>query len=74
MSVVDMIPDTNIPKPYLDLSEVDGNAFALIGAVQKKLRRAGVPKAVIEAFKSKAMSGDYDNVVATCMEYTTDED
>ena len=46
----------------------DSNAFAIIGLVSKALRRGGRGDLVAE-FREKAMSGDYDNVLATCFEY-----
>ena len=45
----------------------DGNAFAILGRVQKAMRRAGVEKVAIEAYMKEAMSGDYDHLLATTM-------
>ncbi len=33
------------------------------------MRRAGVPPTEIEAFRVEAMSGDYDNLLATAMKW-----
>jgi len=57
----------------VNLCGVDGNAFALMGTVTKALRRAGAPREVLEAFKSEAMSGDYDHVIQTIMDWVTVE-
>lgn len=42
----------------IDLEGIDGNAFAIIGAVSRALRRAGNDKAVVDAFAAEAMSGE----------------
>ena len=47
----------------------DGNAFFIIGSVTKEMRRAKVEKETIDAFTKEAMSGDYGNVLRTCMKY-----
>lgn len=47
---------------------VDGNAFAVIGAARKALRRAGQGDKVEEMTK-KATSGDYDHLLAVIQEY-----
>ena len=52
-------------KPTIDLSNVDGNAFHLIGLTSQTLRRAGYTKNQVNKFKKEAMSGDYDNVLQT---------
>lgn len=56
------------PKyPYVEvpLSDLDGNVFALIGATQRELRRAGISSEEIRAFVSEATSGDYSHALAT---------
>lgn len=55
------------PTIEVNLSEGSGNAFAIIAAVRKALRRANVPAEEIEAFTEAAKSGDYDNVIRTAM-------
>jgi hypothetical protein len=47
----------------------DGNAFAIIGTVQRELRRGGVDSATIDEFVTEATSGDYDNVIATAVRW-----
>lgn len=47
----------------------DGNAFAVIGAVQRALRNAGASHDDIEQYHSEAMSGDYDNLLRTTMKW-----
>lgn len=47
---------------------VDGNAFAVMGAVTRALKRAGQGDKVKE-YMAKATSGDYDNLLRVSMEY-----
>ena len=61
--------DVKYPNITVQLTGQDGNAFGIIGKVSGALRRGGVPKEEIAKFTSKAMSGDYDNVLTTCMEW-----
>lgn len=37
--------------------------------VNRALRQAGNPPEVCDAFVDEALSGDYDNVLATCAKY-----
>lgn len=57
------------PQIQVRLTGTDGNAFAIIGAVTKALRRAGVSQEEIKQFGEEAMAGDYDNVLQTCMKW-----
>ncbi len=54
-------------KPIV-LSPVDGNAFAILGAVKRALEREGQGDKVKE-YVAKATSGDYNNVLRVSMEY-----
>ena len=57
------------PNVTVPLVGEDGNAFAILGRVQRALRKAGVPKEEIDAFIKEAMSGDYDALLATVMRW-----
>lgn len=57
----------------VQLSGEDGNAFMIIGRVRKALKSAGVDSKEIEEFSEQAMSGDYDNVLQTCMQWVNVE-
>lgn len=46
----------------------DGNAFAIIGRVSQALKRGGHADLAKE-FQKEAMSGDYDHLLQTAMEY-----
>lgn len=56
-------------KPKLKLVGEDGNAFSILGRARSAARKAGWSKEEIDAFTEKATSGDYNNVLATCMEF-----
>jgi hypothetical protein len=53
----------------VQLTGEDGNALFIIGRVTKAMKLAQVEKETIEAFTKEAMSGDYDDVLQTCMKY-----
>lgn len=53
------------PDIEVELSGQDGNAFMIIGRVQRALRNAGVDKEEITRYVDEATSGDYDNVIQT---------
>ena len=59
-----------MPKTTIQVKLVgeNGNAFAIIGAVTNALRRGGRAD-LVEAFQREAMSGDYDYLLRTAMEY-----
>lgn len=62
-------PVAQIGKPALKLVGRDGNAFAIIGAAVEALRKAGTSPEVIKEYRTKAMSGRYDDVLIATMEY-----
>jgi len=47
----------------------DGNAFAILGRVQRALRKAKVPDDEIKQFLAEAKSGDYNHLLATVMDW-----
>ena len=46
-----------------------GNAFAVMGATTKAMRRAKIDKEIIDAYIKEAMAGDYDNLLRVTMDY-----
>lgn len=64
-------PDDLIPAE-IDLTSVDGNAGAVMGAVARGLRRKGNPAPVIDDFRRQAMSGDYDHLLRVAMTFNGD--
>jgi hypothetical protein len=63
--------DVKYPEIEVQLSGTDGNAMMIIGNVRHSLRRGGVSSTEIEEFSNEAMSGDYDNVLQTCMRWVS---
>ena len=65
----------NIHKPIVDLTEKDGNAFAIIGAVKKamaKLEKENSEYDYIKEFskyQKEAIAGDYNHLIQTTMKY-----
>ncbi len=60
--------DIKYPNITVELTGIDGNVFSIMGAVRRALESNEVPADDIKAFSEKCMSGDYDNVLRTCME------
>ena len=65
-----------VMEPFYPLIEVqlsgnDGNAFGILGAVQREMKRGGLEKARIDEFMAEATSGDYDALLRTCMKWVT---
>lgn len=61
--------DIKYPEVEVQLVGRDGNAFAILGAVSRALRKAGVSRDEINEFNDEAMSGDYDNLLRVCMKW-----
>jgi len=59
------------PEVQVRLVGEDGNAFAIIARVSSALRGHGCDRETIGKFRSEAMSGDYDNLLRTCMQWVS---
>ncbi|NLS80141.1 MAG: hypothetical protein GXY76_23115 [Chloroflexi bacterium] len=57
------------PQVKVKLVGEDGNAFAILGRVTKALRKGGVSREEVDAFLHEAMSGDYDHLLWTVMDW-----
>lgn len=55
------------PNVKVELIGTDGNAFAVLGKVQRALRQAGVDPDEVKLFLKEATAGDYDHVLQTVM-------
>jgi hypothetical protein len=62
---------TKYPEIEVQLTGQDGNAFAIMGAVSRELRKAGVSKEEINEYTTQSMSGDYDNLLRTAMAWVS---
>lgn len=56
-------------KPKLRLVGADSNAFNVLGLARRAAKEAEWPQEKIDAFMKEATSGNYDNLLATCMRY-----
>lgn len=57
------------PEITVQLTGNDGNAYAILGAVKRELRRHGVEKEEQDAYMEEATSGDYDHLLRVTMEW-----
>ncbi len=61
--------ETKYPNIKVQLSGKDGNAFVIIGSVTRALRKNKVPAEEVSLFQKEATSGDYNDLLATCMKW-----
>jgi hypothetical protein len=61
--------DVKFPDVQVRLLGEDGNAFAILGRVQKALKRGGASPEQVKEFLDEAMSGDYDNLLRVVMRW-----
>ncbi len=57
------------PKPACRLVGTDGNVFAIIGRVQKALKKAGLECRASEFARRAFAATSYDEVLTLCMDY-----
>jgi len=57
------------PNVSVKLVGEDGNALLILGRCMKVMQRAKLPPEEIDAFLNEAKSGDYDNLLQTCMKW-----
>jgi hypothetical protein len=53
----------------VQLTGEDGNAFAIMAAVIRGMRKAEATPVEVADFQKEAMSGDYDNLLRTAMRW-----
>lgn len=63
--------ETKYPEIEAEVIGRDGNAFAVLGGVQKAMRRGGVSEEEIKEFMAEATDGDYNHLLVTCMNWVT---
>lgn len=61
------------PDIQVKLVGEDGNAFAILGRMQRALMRGNVSSVDIANFVDEATSSDYDHLLQTCMDWVTVE-
>jgi hypothetical protein len=57
------------PNIKVQLTGRDGNAFFVLGTMQRAFKKAKVSETEIKSFMDEAMNGDYDHLLATCMNW-----
>lgn len=60
---------TRYPDIEVQLTGNDGNAMSIMTRVSRALRIAGVSDKEVNEYMAEAMSGDYDNVIYTSMQW-----
>lgn len=61
--------DVRYPEVHVQLTGEDGNAFAIMGAVRRALRRHGVSAEEISEYTAESTSGDYDHLLQTATKW-----
>ena len=56
-------------KPIVDFTSINANAFSIMGAVVKALRKEGADKEYCDKYRKEAQSGDYDHLLQVSMKY-----
>ncbi len=70
----ELFPDADPERPYfpdvkVELSGGTDNAVAIFMKVRRALERGGATRQEVDVFMTEVKSGDYDNVLATCMRW-----
>ena len=60
---------TKYPDIQVELTGHDGNAFSILGRCNQAMRRARIPQEERDAFQKEATAGNYDHLLATCIEW-----
>ncbi len=58
----------------LELTGIDGNAYAIMGTFSRQARREGWTEQEIELVLEEAKSGNYDHLLSTIMVYCEPKD
>jgi hypothetical protein len=66
-----MSDEPKYPNVKVKLVGEDGNAFLILGRVRNEMKKNNVPAEDINKFMAEATSGDYDNLLQTCMKYVS---
>ena len=63
--------EVKFPQIEVELTGKDGNAFSILGAVTRAMKKGKVDEADIAAFMKEATSGGYDHLLQTAMSTVT---
>lgn len=61
--------DLKYPNVKVKLTGKDGNAFMILGLVQRAMRKAKLTKDQIDEYMKEATSGDYNNLLCVTCRY-----
>lgn len=63
--------ETTVKYPHIEVKLIgrDSNAFAILGAVRRAMRKAGLSTEQFEEYQKEATAGNYDHLLATTMRY-----
>jgi hypothetical protein len=61
-----------IGKVDCELVGQDGNAFAIMGRVQRAMKQAGYSQTALAEYSEASMSGDYNHLLRVAMDWTED--
>jgi hypothetical protein len=62
-------PSVKYPDIKVQLLGRDGNAFLILGLVQKALKDAGVPHGEVQEYIEEATAEDYDHLLRITMRW-----
>ena len=57
------------PEAKVNLFNIDGNAYSIMGAATKALRKAGAPQSEIDQFREECKSGTYSDLIQTVADW-----
>ena len=69
--MTDITTKPKYPNITVQLTGNDGNAFAIMGALRKALKREKVSADEIAEYTKQSTSGDYDNLLRVAMSWVT---
>lgn len=55
------------------LTSIDGNAFSIMGAVSKAIKKAGATPEQVKEYMDDSMSGDYNHLLRVAMKWVNCE-
>ena len=63
--------EPKFPHIIVQMSGEDGNPVAIVSRVCKAMQRASIDKEDVDAFRTEALSGNYDHVLQTAFKTVT---
>jgi len=63
--------EPKFPNIKVKLVGEDGNAFAILGRVQRAMRTNGVSREVTNQYMEEATHGDYNNLLSVTAKWVT---